>query len=222
MGDRLEKILRILIVEDHTLFRAGLRMLLAQDADFEVVGEADNGRDAIRAVGELKPHVVMMDLTMPGMNGMEAMTDIKRRYPATRILVVTLHKTEEFIFASLRAGADGYILKEATHEELRAAIRSVSVGKTYLSRDVSVKVANGYREGGDVSSSHSAWDTLTHREREVLKLVAEGRSNKEMAEFLFLSVKTVEKHRAKLMLKLGVHNAAGLTAFAIEKGLLVT
>jgi len=222
LGDELEKTLRILIVEDHTLFRAGLRMLLAQDADFEVVGEADNGRDAIRAVGELKPHVVMMDLTMPGMNGMEAMADIKRRYPETRILVVTLHKTEEFIFASLRAGADGYILKQATHEELRAAIRSVAIGKAYLSREVSVKVANGCRNTSDATALHSLWDTLTHREREVLKLVAEGRSNKEMAEFLFLSVKTVEKHRSKLMSKLGVHNAAGLTAFAIEKGLLVT
>ena len=216
------KTLRILIVEDHSLFRAGLRALLTQDDDFEVVGESDNGRDAIRAVGESKPDVVMMDLTMPGMNGMEAIADIKRRYPYTRILVVTLHKTEEFIFASLRAGADGYILKDATHEELRVAIRSVSVGKTYLSRDVSVKVANGYRETGEFPRSQGTLDMLTHREREVLKLVAEGRSNKEIAEFLFLSVKTVEKHRASLMLKLGVHKAAGLTAYAIEKGLLVS
>jgi two-component system response regulator NreC len=222
MGERLERPLRILIVEDHTLFRVGLRALLTMDAGIEIVGEEDNGRDAIRAVGDLKPDVVMMDLTMPGMNGMEAIGEIKRRYPETRVLVVTLHKTEEFVFASLRAGADGYILKDATHEELRLALRSVSMGKTYLSRDVSVKVANGYRESGDASRPPSAWDSLTHREREVLKLVAEGRSNKEVAEFLFLSVKTVEKHRASLMLKLGVHKTAGLTAYAIEKGLVVS
>ena len=155
--------LRILIVEDHTLFRAGLRMLLTQDADIEVVGESDNGRDAIRAVGELKPHVVMMDLSMPGMNGIEAIADIKRRYPDTRVLVVTLHKTEEFIFASLRAGADGYILKDATHEELRLAVRSVSIGKTYLSRDVSVKVANADLGNGAASKPQSVWETLTQR-----------------------------------------------------------
>ena len=217
----MDRTKRILIVDDHTLFRAGLRMLLAQDPDFEVVGESDNGRDAIRAVGELRPHVVTMDLTMPGMNGMEATADIKKRYPETRVLVVTLHKSEEFVFAGLRAGADGYILKDASREELGLAIRSVLQGKTYLSRDVSVKVANDYRETRDASGKQSTWDTLTQREREVLKLVAEGKSNKEIAEFLFLSVKTVEKHRASLMAKLGMRKAAGLTAYAIQKGLLV-
>jgi len=214
--------MRILIVEDHALFRAGLRALMTQDAEFEVVGECDNGRDAVRSVGELNPDVVMMDLTMPGMNGMEAIANVKKRHADTRVLVVTLHKTEEFILASLRAGADGYLLKDATHDELRAALRSVAAGRTYLSSEVSAKVANGRRESGDASDQQGAWDALTHREREVLKLVAEGKSNKEIAEFLFLSVKTVEKHRAKLMTKLGVTKAAGLTAYAIAKGLLVT
>jgi len=214
--------MRILIVEDHALFRAGLRALMTQDAEFEVVGECDNGRDAVRSVGELNPDVVMMDLTMPGMNGMEAIANVKKRHADTRVLVVTLHKTEEFILASLRAGADGYLLKDATHDELCAALRSVAAGRTYLSSEVSAKVANGRRESGDASDQQGAWDALTHREREVLKLVAEGKSNKEIAEFLFLSVKTVEKHRAKLMTKLGVTKAAGLTAYAIAKGLLVT
>jgi DNA-binding NarL/FixJ family response regulator len=211
---------RILIVDDHTLLRAGLRALLAQDPALEIIGESGNGRDAIRAVGQLSPHLVLMDLTMPGMNGIEAITEIKRRYPEVRVLVMTLHKTEEFIHASLQAGADGYILKDATHDEFQVAIRSVLQGKTYLSMDVSGKVVSGYLGGGK-STGTGVFSTLTHREREILKLVAEGKSNKEMAEFLCLSVKTVEKHRSNLMTKLDVHNAAGLTAYAIERGLVV-
>lgn len=217
----MDKKQRVLIVDDHTLLRAGLRSLLAQDTNIEIVGEAADGRDAVRAVGQLTPDLVLMDLTMPGMNGIEAVTEIKRRYPEVRILVMTLHKTEDFIHASLRAGADGYILKDATHDELRVAIRSVLQGKTYLSMDVSGKVVSGYLGGGKSASGASVFDTLTHREREILKLVAEGRPNKGIAEYLNLSVKTVEKHRSNLMSKLDVHNAAGLTAFAIEKGLLV-
>src|SRR5512140_346851 len=217
----MDKKQRVLIVDDHTLLRAGLRSLLAQDPSIEIVGEAADGRDAVRAVGQLAPNLVLMDLTMPGMNGIEAVTEIKRRYPEVRILVLTLHKTEAFIHASLRAGADGYILKDATHEELRVAIRNVLLGKTYLSTDVSGKVVSGYLGGGKSTSGSSVFDTLTHREREILKLVAEGRPNKGIAEYLNLSVKTVEKHRSNLMSKLDVHNAAGLTAFAIEKGLLV-
>lgn len=213
---------RILIVEDHTLLRAGLRALLTQDPDIEIVGESDNGRDAIHAVGSLMPNLVLMDLTMPGMNGIEAISDIKRRYPDTRVLVLTIHKTEEYIHESLRAGADGYILKDATHDELRVAIRSVLNGKTYLSPDVSGKVINGYLGTGGVPGTGSAWDTLTHREREVLKLVAEGHPNKYIADYFCLSVKTVEKHRSNLMKKLDLHNASTLTAYAIEKGLVAT
>lgn len=219
MAER-RQFLRILIVEDHALVRAGLQALLSQDPEFQIVGEADNGRDAVRAVGELKPHVVLMDLTMPGMNGMEAILDIKRRYPQVRVLVLTLHKTEEFVLASLRAGADGYILKEATPGELRSAVHTVASGKTYVSRDLLGKVISEDPGRGSAPATNGVWNTLTHREREVLKLVAEGKSNKDIAEFLFLSAKTVEKHRAKLMAKLGMHNAAALTAYAIQKGLV--
>lgn len=220
----MDETYRVLIAEDHTLLRAGLRALLLQDQTLEIVGEADNGRDAIRAIGTLKPHLVLMDLSMPGMNGIEAITDIKRRYPETRVLVLTIHKTDEYIHESLRAGADGYILKDATHDELRVAIRSVLNGKIYLSPDISSNVISGYLgsnrvEGGGMTSS---WDTLTHREREVLKLVAEGHPNKYIAEYLCLSIKTVEKHRSNLMKKLDLHNASTLTAYAIEKGLLAT
>jgi DNA-binding NarL/FixJ family response regulator len=219
MAER-EPLLRILIAEDHALVRAGLQALLSQDPEFEIVGEAENGRDAVRAVGELKPHVVLMDLSMPGMNGMEAILDIKRRYPGVRVVVLTLHKTEEFVLASLRAGADGYILKEATPRELRLAVHTVASGKTYLSQDVLGKVVSENPGRGSCLATSGVWDMLTQRERQVLKLVAEGKSNKDMAQFLFLSTKTVEKHRAKLMAKLSMRNAAALTAYAIQKGLV--
>ena len=213
---------RILIVEDHTLLRVGLRALLSQDADIEIVGEADNGRDAVRAIRMHVPDLVLMDLNMPGMNGLEAIVDIKRRYPDTRALVLTIHKTDEYIHESLRAGADGYILKDATHDELRIAIRSVLNGKTYLSPDISAKVINGYMgtSANKTFGPSSTWDTLTHREREVLKLVAEGHPNKYIAEYFCLSIKTVEKHRSNLMKKLDLHNASMLTSYAIEKGLV--
>lgn len=213
---------RILIVEDHTLLRAGLRALLLQDPNIEIVGEADNGREAVQAVGLLAPHLVLMDLSMPGMNGIEAIMDIKRRYPGTRVLVLTIHKTDEYIHESLRAGADGYILKDATHDELRIAVRSVLNGKIYLSPDISSKVVNGYLGTGNAPIGVNPWDTLTHREREVLKLVAEGHPNKYIADYYCLSVKTVEKHRSNLMKKLDLHNAAMLTAYAIEKGLIAS
>jgi DNA-binding NarL/FixJ family response regulator len=213
-------LVRIVLAEDHALVRAGMRALLSQDTEFEIVGEVDNGRDAVRVVGELKPDIVLMDLTMPGMNGMEAILDIKRRFPKMPILVLTLHKTEEFVLASLRAGADGYILKEATPSELRLAVRTVAGGKTYLSQEMLDKVTSESQRRAGALPTTSVWDTLTQREREVLKLVAEGRSNKAIAEFLFLSAKTVEKHRATLMSKLGMRNAASLTAYAIQKGLV--
>ena len=210
---------RILIIEDHTLLRAGLRALLTQGDEFEVAGEFDNGRDAVRAIGTLAPDLVLMDLSMPGMNGIEAITEIKRRNPSVRILVLTIHRGEEYIHESLQAGANGYVLKDASHDELRVAIRSVINGKTYLSPDVSESVVTTYLGRGKDGAA-SPWSTLTHREREVLKLVAEGHSNRSIAEFLSLSVKTVEKHRSNLMRKLGLHNTATLTAYAIEKGLV--
>lgn len=211
---------RILIVENHTLLRAGLKMLLSQDASLEVIGETDNGRDAIQMASKLMPHLILMDLNMPGMNGIEATRDIKMRFPQIRVLVLTIHKTEEYIHESLKAGADGYLLKDATHNELTVAIRSILSGKTYLSPDISERIINGYLNPNGSSSVTSPWDTLTYREREVLKLVAEGHPNKHIAEYLSLSVKTVEKHRSNLMKKLNLHNASTLTAYAIEKGLV--
>ena len=206
----------ILIVEDHTIVREGLRALLSLDPAFEVVGETDNGRDAIHLVGSFRPSLVLMDLSMPGINGMEAIREIKQRHHEVRIIVLTVHKTEEYIRATLQAGASGYVLKDATHAELMMAIKSVMEGKTYLSPGVSEKIISGYLDGGGVNAK-SPWETLTHRERVVLKLIAEGRQNKNIANYLCISVKTVEKHRSNLMKKLSLHNTAAITAFAIER-----
>ena len=209
-----------MIVEDHTLLRSGLKALLAQDPDLEVVGEADNGRDAFRGASALRPDLVLMDISMPGMNGIEAIAEIRKRVPETRVIVLTVHKTDEYIHEALRAGANGYVLKDATHDELRAAIRAVLAGKTFLSPDVSGRVISTSLGGGRPGLGSRPADTLTQRERQVLKLVAEGRNNRHIAEYLSLSVKTVEKHRANLMKKLDIHSVATLTAFAIENGLL--
>jgi DNA-binding NarL/FixJ family response regulator len=210
---------RILIAEDHALLREGLRALLSSDPDIEVVGEAADGREAIRLTGTLAPNLVLMDLSMPGTNGTEAITEIKKRYPSTRMLVLTVHKTEEYIRDTLQAGADGYVLKDATYTELMIAVKNVLSGKTYLSPDVSRHVVTGYL-GGRSQGPATAWESLTHRERGVLKLIAEGRTNKDIADYMCVSVKTVEKHRSNLMKKLDLHNAAALTGFAIEKGLI--
>ena len=210
----------ILIAEDHTILREGLRSLLNTDQDFEVAGEAEDGREAIRVAEKLMPDLVLMDLTMPKMNGLEAIKEIKKRSPASKILVLTVHKTEEYILAALEAGADGYVVKDATHSELIMAMQKVLTGGRFLSPDISEKVINGYLEGKKALRTKTSWDTLTQREREILKLVAEGYKNKDVADYLFISVKTVEKHRANLMRKLDLHNAASLTALAIEKGLI--
>jgi DNA-binding NarL/FixJ family response regulator len=161
-----------------------------------------------------------MDLSMPKMDGMDAIREIKKRCPSTKVLALTVHRTEEYILATLRAGADGYVLKDATHAELLMAIRSVLMGKRYLSPGASEKVIEGYLDGRKTLRSHSPWDTLTQREREVLKLIAEGYKNREIADYLYISVKTVEKHRANLMKKLDLHSTSALTALAMEKGLV--
>ena len=211
---------RIVIAEDHTILREGLRVLLSSDPEFEVVGEAEDGRDAIRCVENLSPDLVLMDLSMPRMNGLEAIKEIKKRSPETKIITLTVHKTEEYILATLQAGADGYVLKDATHSELVIAIKNVLIGKRYLDSGISEKVIEGYLEGKRTLKTKSPWDTLTPREREILKLIAEGYKNKEIADYLFISLKTVEKHRSNLMKKLDLHSVAALTAFAMEKDLV--
>lgn len=211
---------RIMIVENHALLRAGLRMILERQGDLEVIAESDNGNHAIQLAVKLAPDLILMDLNMPGMNGIEATRAIKARVPATKVLILTMHKTDEYIHESLKAGADGYLLKDAMPTEFNTAVHSLLNGKSYLSPDVSERVVKGYLKPGGSATLNSAWDMLTDRERVVLRLVAEGRSNKLIAEYLCLSVKTVEKHRSNLMRKLDLHNASSLTAYAIEKGLV--
>lgn len=213
---------RILLADDHTLMRHGIKSIIESDPDMEVVGETDNGKDIVHLAGELSPRLIIMDLSMPGTNGMESIAHIKKRYPEIRILVLTVHKAEEYIRESLRAGADGYVLKHATRDELMLAIRSLLNGKTYLSPDVAENIVSGYLDEGLKANGQTALERLTQREREVLKLIAEGNSNKYIANYLCVSVKTVEKHRSNLMKKLDRHNAASLTSFAIDKGMVTS
>lgn len=211
---------RIVIAEDHTILREGLRVLLTADPDLEVVGEAGDGRDAIRCVGKLNPDLMLVDLSMPRMDGIPAIRAIKKQCPKTKIVVLTVHKTEEYVLAALEAGADGYVLKDATHDELLMAIKNVIGDRPYLSPGVSKTVIEGYLQGTKGIKPQSSFDRLSKREKEVLKLIAEGYKNREIGDFLFLSLKTVEKHRANLMKKLDLHNVAELTGYAIEKGIV--
>ena len=210
----------IVIVEDHTILREGLRALLSADPKLEVIGEAGDGRAAIQCVEKLSPTLVLMDLSMPRMNGLEAIKEIKKQKPETKIIALTVHRKEEYILATLQAGADGYVLKDANQSELMMAIEQVLAGKRFLSPGISEKVIEGYLEGRKTLRTKTTWDTITQREREILKLIAEGYKNREVADYLCISLKTVEKHRANLMRKLDLHNASALTAFAIEKGLV--
>lgn len=210
----------VLIAEDHTILREGLKALLSASPDLRVVAEAADGREAVRLTLEVKPDLLLMDLSMPRMSGLEAIREIRGQFPGARILVLTVHKTEEYVLAALQAGANGYILKDATHAELLAAIRAVLSGKPYLSPEISGKVIEGYLQGRKGIRKDSTWESLTNREREILKLIAEGYKNREIADFLCISLKTVEKHRDHLIKKLDRHNVAALTAYAMEKGLV--
>jgi two-component system response regulator NreC len=217
----MEKSIKILIAEDHTILRDGLKALMLASPDLEIVGEADDGRKAIYLTERLSPDLVLMDLSMPRMDGLEAIAEIKKRFPQIKVLALTVHKTEEYVLTALKAGVDGYLLKDATHQEMMGAVRSVLGGRRYLSPGISEKVIESYLKGKQSGKTRSAWDTLTSREREVLKLIGEGFKNKGIADQLTISPKTVEKHRANLMEKLNLHNAAELTVYAIEKGLVV-
>ncbi|MBV2093065.1 MAG: response regulator transcription factor, partial [Candidatus Thiodiazotropha sp. (ex Ctena orbiculata)] len=200
---------KIIIAEDHNILRAGLKALLTSNPQFDVIGEADNGRDAIRRVIDLKPDLVIMDLNMPGMNGMDAIREIRERDAEIKTLVLTVHNEEEYVLASLKAGANGYVLKDATQNELMTAAERVLNGKTYLSAEITEKVVNSYLQTNNVNNEPlTRWDTVTQRERQILKLIAEGHTNKSMADYLCISVKTVEKHRANLMKKLDLHNVS--------------
>jgi two-component system response regulator NreC len=211
--------IRVLLAEDHTIVRKGLRSILNGEADLEVIGEAEDGREAVRKVEQLLPDVVLMDITMPALNGLEATRQIKKRFPEVKVLILTMHSTEEYIFQILRAGASGYVLKQAAITELVSAIRAVYGGDSFLSPSISRKVIEEYVRKAETVAENS-YDRLTDREREVLQLIAEGHSSSEIAELLHISVKTVRAHRAHLMDKLDMHGTAELTQYAIHKGVI--
>jgi two-component system response regulator NreC len=211
----------VLIAEDHTLIREGLRSLISSHPDLEVIGEAADGREALLLVEKLHPALVLMDLSMPRMGGIEAIRRIKKDWPNLKVLAVTVNDSEEFVLAALQAGADGYILKDSSHAELIQAIRNILAGKRVLSPSISGKVIEGYLSRKMAESVQSSWETLTLREREVLKLIGEGNKSKEIADYLCISLHTVEKHRSNLMEKLDLHSASALTSYAIKKGLVV-
>jgi DNA-binding NarL/FixJ family response regulator len=211
--------LRVLLAEDHTLVRAGLRTLLQQLDQVVVVGEAADGREAIALAKTHKPDMILMDITMPGLNGIDATRQVRKELPEVRVLMLSMHSSEEHVMQALRAGASGYLLKESAPLELELALRSVGRGETYLSPPISRQVIEGYMQRVS-DSPQDALAGLSARQREVLQLIAEGNSSKEIARRLNLSVKTVETHRTQLMDRLRIRDVAGLVRFAIRTGLI--
>lgn len=212
--------IRVVLADDHLLVRKGFRALLSQEPDIEVVGEAGDGREAMRLVDGLHPDVLVMDLEMPGMSGLEAVRLLgKRRYPV-RVLVLTMHKDAERILQVLRAGVCSYILKDGAVSDLAAGIRAVSQGEVFLSREVSTQVTGGVLDRLVTEGASSLLETLSGREREILQLIAEGNTRREIATLLCISPKTVDTHRANLMRKLRVKDDAALVRLAIRHGLV--
>ncbi|HEY4128521.1 MAG TPA: response regulator transcription factor [Gammaproteobacteria bacterium] len=207
--------MRILIADDHTLVRAGLTSLIARLPEMEVVAEAADGRQALRMVRDLQPDIVLMDIAMPGLNGLESAERIHGIHPKVKIIILSMHASEEYVAQALKAGASGYLLKDAATAELEMALKSVSMGQFYLSPAISRQVVDNFLRGGP-----TGLDLLTPRQREILQLIAEGKGTRDIAETLHLSVKTVETHRAQLMDRLDIHDVAGLIRYALKKGLI--
>jgi DNA-binding NarL/FixJ family response regulator len=210
---------RIVVVEDHQLLREGLKAMLTS-AGYEIAGEAADGVEAIRLIKKLKPDLATLDLSMPRMDGFSVLRDIKAACPEVKILVLTIHETDQYLIEAFQCGADGYCVKDSSRDELCLALRSAIEGKMYISPRVAKTVLHGFLERQEQHKSECAWEVVSPREREILKLLAEGYQNKQIAELLHISAKTVEKHRANMMQKLDLHNSAALTAFAYRIGLV--
>jgi DNA-binding NarL/FixJ family response regulator len=212
------KPIRVVVAEDHALVRAGICSLLEKLPGVEVVGEASDGREALELLKTQAPHVALLDISMPGMNGLEAAARAARRFPATRVILLSMHANEEYVHRALKAGVAGYLLKDSGTAELELAVRAVARGETFLSPAISKQVISDYvrRTGAETTSL----EALTPRQREILQLIAEGHTTKEIAKKLDLGVKTVETHRAALMTRLDIHDVAGLVRYAIRVGLV--
>jgi DNA-binding NarL/FixJ family response regulator len=212
--------IKLLLAEDHAIVRQGLQALLKQSEDIEVIGQAEDGQAAVRMTGESKPDVVLMDISMPILNGIEATRQIKKSYPHIKVLILSMHPNEEYIYAALNAGASGYILKQDAHPDLISAIQVVAGDKIFLSPSISTKMVKDYLHNMAALAAPDGWGKLTSRERQVLQLIAEGKSNKEISAIFFISVKTVETHKANLKEKLGVRTTADLVKYAVRKGIV--
>jgi two-component system response regulator NreC len=212
--------MRVLIADDHPIMRAGVRLMLENETDIEIVGEADNGLKAVEMTKTLHPDVVIMDISMPDLDGFEATRRIVQTSPQTRVLVLTMYDSEEHFFEILKAGAVGYVPKKAAPTDLIAALRSVHAGGVFIYPTVARSLVNDFLRRADGAQEQESLGGLSDRERQVLRMIAEGVSNREIAEALVLSVKTVERHRANIMEKLGLHNRTALVKYAIRKGLV--
>ncbi len=211
--------IKLLLVDDHEVVRAGLRMLFMAESDMEIVGEASNAEEAIRSALILEPDVILMDVVMPGLSGIEATRRIKQVHPDVHILALTMHEDEQYFFKMLQAGATGYVPKRAAPDDLLSAIRTVSQGHVFLYPTLAKMLVSDYLHRG-TSDSPKTGGTLTPRERQVLTLIAEGLTNREIAESLVISIKTVDRHRENIMRKLDLHNRVALVRYAIAKGLI--
>ena len=221
MGSRGVSPIRILLVDDHAVVRAGLHMLLAADPELQIVGEAENGAEALRLVGELEPDVVLMDISMPDMTGIEATRRIKADQPDVAVLALTMHEDDQYFFEMLAAGASGYVPKRAAPNDLISAIHAVYGGGVFLFPSVARSLVQDYlHRSTHTGDAGRSFDALTDREREVLTLIAQGLSNQEIADRLVISAKTVNRHRENIMAKLNLHSRVELVHYAIEKGLI--
>ena len=211
-------VIRVLLADDHELVRSGIRLILHTLDGVQVVADARDGHGAIELVEALRPDIALLDISMPGLNGIETTALIRCRFPQTRVVILSMHAGEEYVSQALRAGASGYLLKDATPMELDLALRSVARGETYLSPRVSGAVVEKYLRCAETATG--PLDAITPRQREILRLIAEGQSTKQMAAQLEVSIKTVETHRALLMDRLGIHDIAGLVRFAVRVGMV--
>ena len=216
----MAELIRIFLVDDHAILRDGIRALLNDEPDMSIVGEADNGRWAVEQVNALCPDVVIMDIAMPLLNGLEATHQIKRDTPDTHVLILTMHHNKEYMRQMLEAGASGCVLKSAAGDELVMAIRAVASNGAYFSPAIARTLANSYVKNIEAELGHDSYNDLTSREREILQLVAEGYTNREMADMLTLSIKTVKTHRLNMMQKLDLHDRGDLIKYAIQKGII--